>query len=119
LKHRAEKFLLATGGILGGGIDTDHTGKVWETIFNLPLAALANRGQWFRARFFDSAGHPIFRAGVPGNYEFQPIAEKGVRVFANVWAVGNLLAHADPILERSFEGIAIATGIAAAQNASK
>jgi glycerol-3-phosphate dehydrogenase subunit B len=119
LKHRAEKFLLATGGILGGGIDTDHTGKVWETIFNLPLAAPANRGQWFRARFFDPAGHPIFRAGVPVNYEFQPIAEKGVRVFANVWAAGNLLAHADPILERSFEGIAIATGIAAAQNASK
>jgi glycerol-3-phosphate dehydrogenase subunit B len=118
LKHRAEKFLLATGGILGGGINTDQTGKIWETIFNLPLVAPANRGQWFRARFFDSAGHPIFRAGVPVNRAFQPVDEKGARVFANVWAAGNLLAHADPILERSLEGIAIATGIAAAQSIS-
>lgn len=115
LKHRAEKFLLATGGILGGGINTDHTGKVWETIFNLPLATPRDRGQWFRARFFDPAGHPIFRAGVPVNCEFQPIDANDARVFANVWAAGNLLAHTDPILERSLEGIALTTGAAAAR----
>jgi glycerol-3-phosphate dehydrogenase subunit B len=119
LKHRAEKFLLATGGILGGGIDSDHTGKVWEVVLNLPLAVPRERGQWFRARFFDPAGHPIFRAGVSVNREFQPVDANGVRVYANVWAAGNLLAHADPLLERSLEGIAIATGIAAARNASK
>ncbi|MCX7841176.1 MAG: anaerobic glycerol-3-phosphate dehydrogenase subunit GlpB, partial [Anaerolineae bacterium] len=62
LKHRAEKFILATGGILGGGINSDHTGKVWEVVFNLPIVAPTERAQWFRARFFDSAGHPIFRA---------------------------------------------------------
>jgi glycerol-3-phosphate dehydrogenase subunit B len=114
LKHRAEKFLLATGGIIGGGINTDHTGKIWETIFGLPLVAPRERGQWFRARFFDPAGHPIFRAGVPVNHEFQPIDANGARVFANVWAAGNTLAHCDPILERALEGIAITTGSAAA-----
>ncbi len=119
LKHRAEKFLLATGGILGGGIDSDHTGKVWERVFDLPLAVPREREQWFRARFFDPAGHPIFRAGVPVNREFQPIDAQGARVYANVWAAGNLLAHADPILERSLEGLAIATGIAAARRAVK
>jgi glycerol-3-phosphate dehydrogenase subunit B len=119
LKHRAEKFLLATGGILGGGINSDHTGKVWDTVFDLPLATPRERGQWFRARFFDPAGHPIFRAGVPVNREFQPVDANGVRVYKNVWAAGNALAHADPILERSLEGIAVATGIAAARSASK
>ncbi len=114
LKHRAEKFLLATGGILGGGIDTDHTGKVWETIFDLPLAMPRQRGEWFRARFFDPVGHPIFRAGVPVNSQFQPIDANGARVFANVWAAGNLLAHCDSILERSLEGVALATAYAAA-----
>jgi len=109
LKHRAEKFILATGGILGGGINSDHTGKVWEVIFNLPLVAPANRGQWFRARFFDAEGHPIFRAGVAVNREFQPIDARGARVFTNVWAVGNVLAHCDPVRERSLEGIALAT----------
>jgi glycerol-3-phosphate dehydrogenase subunit B len=119
LKHRADKFLLATGGILGGGINSDHTGKVWETVFNLPLATPRERGEWFRARFFDPAGHPIFRAGVPVNRDFQPVDAKGARVYANVWAAGGVLAHADPILERSLEGIAIATGMAAALNASE
>jgi glycerol-3-phosphate dehydrogenase subunit B len=119
LKHRADKFLLATGGILGGGINSDHTGKVWETVFNLPLATPRSRGEWFRARFFDPAGHPIFRAGVPVNRDFQPVDAKGARVYANVWAAGGVLAHADPILERSLEGIAIATGMAAALNASE
>jgi glycerol-3-phosphate dehydrogenase subunit B len=114
LKHRAEKFLLATGGIIGGGINTDHTGKIWETIFGLPLVAPRERGQWFRARFFDPAGHPIFRAGIPVNREFQPIDANGARVFANVWAAGGTLAHCDPILERALEGIAITTGSAAA-----
>jgi glycerol-3-phosphate dehydrogenase subunit B len=119
LKHRAGKFLLATGGILGGGIDSDHTGKVWEVVLNLPLAVPRERGQWFRARFFDPAGHPIFRAGVSVNRKFQPIDAQGARVYVNVWAAGNILAHADPILERSLEGIALATGIAAARNASE
>jgi glycerol-3-phosphate dehydrogenase subunit B len=113
LKHRAEKFVLATGGILGGGIDSDHTGKVWEVVFNLPVIAPSERAQWFRARFFDPAGHPIFRAGVPVNRHFQPIDANGARVYANVWAVGNVLAHSDSILERSLEGIALATAYAA------
>lgn len=117
LKHRAEKFLLATGGILGGGIQSDHTGKVWETIFGLPLVAPTNRGQWFRARFFDPQGHPIFRAGVAVNREFQPIDANGARVYENLWAAGNILAYADPILERALEGIALSTAYAAVTSA--
>jgi len=116
LKHRAEKFLLATGGLLGGGINTDHTGRVWEVIFHLPLAMPQNRGEWFRPRFLDPAGHPIFSGGAPVNRQFQPVDASGARVYSNLWAAGNILAHADPIRERSLEGIAIATGIAAAQH---
>jgi glycerol-3-phosphate dehydrogenase subunit B len=91
---------------------------VWETVFDLPLTTPRERGQWFRARFFDPAGHPIFRAGVPVNREFQPVDANGARVYKNVWAAGNTLADADPILERSLEGIALATGIAAARCAT-
>lgn len=112
LRHRAEKFVLATGGILGGGINSDHTGKVWEVVFNLPVVAPSERAQWFRARFFDPAGHPIFRAGVPVNHSFQPIDANGARVYANVWAAGNVLAHCDSIRERSLEGVALATAYA-------
>ncbi len=115
LKHRADHFLLATGGILGGGISTDHAGKVWETALDLPVAAPAERSNWFQPGFLDKQGHPIFRAGVPVNCEFQPIDLRGARVYSNVWAAGGLLAHADAILTRSMEGLAIATGVAAAK----
>ena len=47
---------------------------------------------------------------------WQPVDDAGARVYANVWAAGNLLAHADGILERSLEGIALATGVAAARS---
>jgi glycerol-3-phosphate dehydrogenase subunit B len=113
LKHHADKFLLATGGILGGGINSDHTGRVWETCFNLPLTAPQTRGEWLNSRFLDPAGHPIFTSGVPVNRQFQPIDAQGAPVYSNLWAAGGTLAHADPIRECSLEGIAIATGIAA------
>ena len=119
LKHHARNFLLATGGILGGGINTDHTGRAWEVVFNLPLTTPQQRSEWFRSRFFDPAGHPIFSGGVPINPQFQPIGADGSPVYANVWAAGSTLAHADPIRERSLEGIAIATGIAAANRIAK
>jgi glycerol-3-phosphate dehydrogenase subunit B len=115
LKHRADKFLLATGGILGGGLNSDHTGRVWEVCFDLPLDAPGNRREWFRARFFDLAGHPIFSTGVRVNRQFQPVDASGAPAYANLWAAGGILAHADPIRERSLEGIAMATGRAAAQ----
>jgi glycerol-3-phosphate dehydrogenase subunit B len=119
LKHRAANFLLATGGILGGGFDSDPTGRLWEVIFDLPLTAPRRRSEWFRPEFLDPAGHPIFHAGVPVNREFQPINADGTPVYANLWAAGGLLAHTDPIRERSLEGIAIATGIASARQIVK
>ena len=114
-KHRARNFLLATGGILGGGINSDHTGRIWETIFDLSLTIPPDRSQWFRPQFLDPAGQPVFHGGVPVNQQFQPI-DDGAPVFTNLRACGGILAGADPIRERSLEGIAIATGIAATQD---
>lgn len=66
LKHRATTFLLATGGVLGGGFTSDHNGRFWETIFHLPLTVPEDRSQWFRPRFLDPAGQPAFRRGCTG-----------------------------------------------------
>jgi glycerol-3-phosphate dehydrogenase subunit B len=116
IKHRARAFLVATGGILGGGITSDHSGRIWEIVFGLPLTIAPDRGQWFRPAFLDEAGQPVFRGGVAVDAAWQPVDAHGQRVFANVWAAGNVLAHADGILERSLEGVALATGIAAARS---
>lgn len=127
LKHRAENFLLATGGILGGGINSDHTGRAWETIFDLPVAIPQERSGWFRQaqptgfrqaqptglrpHFLDGDGQPIFRGGVPVNANFQPIHPDGSPVYANLWAAGGALSGVDPIRERSLEGIAVGSGV--------
>lgn len=115
LKHRAQAYLLATGGILGGGFDSDVNGRVWETIFHLPLTAPQKRHDWFRASFLDAQGHPVFRGGVAVGHDFRPVDEAGQPIFANLYAAGGVLAHCDSIVERSLEGTAVVSGTAAAQ----
>lgn len=114
LRHYAQAFLLATGGILGGGLRSDAEGRVWETIFDLPLAIPPNREQWFRTSFLDARGHPIFQGGVETSPDFQP-QHDGRVCYANLWAAGSTLAHADPIRERSREGLAVASAVHAVQ----
>lgn len=113
LKHRARAFLLATGGVLGGGFDSNHEGRFWETVFDLPLTVPQDRKQWFRPLFLDERGQPAFRGGVAVDDALQPVDATGTPVYANLWAAGGLLAHMDPILERSLEGVAIASAVAA------
>lgn len=115
MKHRARAYLLATGGILGGGFDSDHTGAIWETVFGLPLTIPQHRHQWFRPAFMDPAGHPVFNGGVAVDGRMQPVDAAGKVVYGNLWAAGGALASVDPIQQHSLEGIAIATGVAAAK----
>lgn len=114
LRHHARACLLATGGILGGGINSDHNGSVWETVFNLPLVQPKQRAGWFRPAFLDPKGHPIFQAGVQVNAAWQPVDAAGDVVYGNLWAAGNVLANADSIRTRSHEAMALLTGAAAA-----
>lgn len=115
LVHRAANYLLATGGILGGGFNSDHNGRCWEVVFGLPLTVPAERSQWFRHQFLHAGGQPIFAGGVVVNDVWQPMDDQSNVVFTNLWAAGGLLAHTDPLQTRSLEGLAIATGFAAAQ----
>lgn len=112
--HRHHRYLLATGGILGGGIDTDRLGVVREVVFDLPVVKPESRLQWFQQEFLAKEGHPIYQAGVHVDQRFQPVNGNGRPVFDNLYAAGTTLAHCEVIRERSFEGVAVATGYAAA-----
>ena len=109
-EHRANAFLLATGGVAGGGIRTDHTGAVWETALDLPLQAPGGRGEWFAPRFLAEGGHPIYRAGVAVDQQLRPLDGAGRRVYQNVAVAGSALAGSDPVRERCYSGLALATG---------
>jgi glycerol-3-phosphate dehydrogenase subunit B len=112
--HRADHYILATGGILGGGITTDYQGNISETVFGLPLSAPGNHTEWFHLDFLDRRGHPIYRSGINVNNRLQPLNGKTAPLYDNLFAVGTTLAHAEVIRERSFEGVAISTAYAAA-----
>ena len=108
--------LVALGANLG-----DRTAALESAIRQIDRhrsVTVVQRSRWFHPRFLDPAGHPVFQGGVPVNRRFQPLNHDGSPVYENLWAAGGVLAHADPIRERSLEGIAIATGITAAQQIS-
>ncbi len=108
--HRADIFVLATGGILGGGIIADNNGYAQETIFGLPVNSPENRSDWFLREFLSLGGHPINRCGIRVDPSFQPRDKTNQPIFRNLFAVGEILANCDPIREHSLEGIALASG---------
>ncbi|HJZ50135.1 MAG TPA: glycerol-3-phosphate dehydrogenase subunit GlpB [Roseiflexaceae bacterium] len=114
-EHRANAFLLATGGIAGGGLRTDHTGAVWETALGLPIQAPSSRGEWFSPRFLDERGHPVYQLGVTIDEHMRPIDSGGGVIYTNVAVAGAALAGADAVRERCYSGLALATGWRAGQ----
>ncbi len=107
-RYVADAYLLATGGIAGGGLRTDHTGAIVETAFGLPVRAPAARADWFGPRF--SGGQPIHHAGIATDAALRPIDRAGAPLYDNVVVAGAALGGADLLRERSYEGVALATG---------
>lgn len=109
-QHQARGFLLATGGIVGGGIRTDHRGNVWETALGLPLCAPTAREAWFAEQFLCAEGHPLFRAGIATDEYLRPVDSNDTIVYRNVTVAGSALAGIDPLCEHCMTGIALVTG---------
>lgn len=111
----AEKFILATGGILGGGFLAGSSGALDEQVFGLPLGQPARQVDWFSPDFFNPGGHPIFRAGVTVDQNFQPVDRTGWPLVPNLYAAGAALGGHDALLERSLEGVGLVTGYLAGE----
>ncbi|MFN8511858.1 MAG: FAD-binding protein [Chloroflexia bacterium] len=111
-RHEAAAYLLATGGIAGGGFRTDHTGQIVETALNLPVRAPAARSAWLGPAF--TAPHPIHRAGIATDPDLRPLDPTGAPIYTNVTIAGAASAVPTLIREGSYEGVALATGWRAA-----
>ncbi|MBU0513014.1 MAG: glycerol-3-phosphate dehydrogenase subunit GlpB, partial [Chloroflexi bacterium] len=96
-------FVLATGGILGGGISTNHLGYAQEMVFGLPVDSPEKRADWLRREFLHPQGHPIFRAGIDADENFRS-------GYDNLFVVGGALGGGDFVRERSLEGVGLVTG---------
>jgi glycerol-3-phosphate dehydrogenase subunit B len=113
-RWKAERVILATGGIASGGIVTEADGSVRESVFNLPLAGLPPEGTpHFRPGYFDS--HPFSQVGLDVDDCLRPVDMAGRAPVANLYAAGAMLAHAEPWREKSGDGISLASGYRAAE----
>ncbi len=112
--YSADRFILATGRFMGGGLKADED-KIFESIFDLPVAQPGSRDEWFGSSFFND--HLIHQSGILTDASFRPIDESGGPLLENVWIAGSILGGHDCIREKSREGIEIATGYWAAKSA--
>ena len=109
---QAKSYVLATGGIYGGGIQTDADGgigKVWEPIFGLPVEAESNRHLWFATGFLDPKGQPFANYGVNVDKNLKPVNGSGNPIAGNLYVAGATLAGSDWTRGRTGDGVAIAT----------
>lgn len=102
---QAREFVLATGGIYGGGIEAAREG-VNEKVLGLPLFVPE---EWTRAQFLGE--QPYARLGVEVNAELRPVdPQSGEILLENVRVVGRSIAHWDPWVEYCGGGVSLATG---------
>jgi len=108
----AETFILATGGVLMGGLEVESDGRIHEPIFGLDVA----QTRPLEARGPDQALDALHRTGVATDAQLRPLIKSEV-AYDNLFVAGRTLGHCNVTKEASVEGVAIATGWAAAEEA--
>jgi len=111
----ADAVVLATGGFESGGLAIDSHHQVAETVMGLPLANVPDEP--FTADAFGP--QPAFLAGVRVDEAMHPLDDNGAPVLGNLHAVGGLLAGSIRWDEKTGEGIAVGSAVAAADAIGK
>jgi glycerol-3-phosphate dehydrogenase subunit B len=103
-------FILATGSFVSGGLFALRD-AVQETVFGLPVSVPGPREEWFNKDFF-TLGHAIEKAGIRVDASFRPVEA----AFENLFVCGSILAFSEVMKHGCGHGLALATGMAAAQS---
>lgn len=113
LHYAAKQFVLATGGVFGGGLKAEP-GRMYEPIFNLEIDVPADQSGWSYPQLFSGRAQPFAAYGIRVNRSLNPTAPDGSPVLENVRVIGRQLAGYDFCFEKSGNGVAVATAYAAA-----
>ena len=103
-------LILAAGGFESGALDMDSYGTVRDTICGLPVMGAS--GQLLHADFWGE-DQPLFLSGLAVDDNMRVLDEEGTPVCPNLYAAGGNLAGATRWREKSGEGIALASALAA------
>lgn len=106
LRLVADAFVLATGGIGGGGLRADAAGTIHERVFGLPVSA-PPREAWFSDD--PLVPHPIEAVGVRTDDALRPLGSSGAPTLTNVRVIGSALAGQRYLAERCGDGVALAS----------
>ncbi|MUW15813.1 glycerol-3-phosphate dehydrogenase subunit GlpB, partial [Halorubrum sp. CBA1125] len=113
--YGADAFVLATGGLVGKGLDSDR-GGVREPVFDLHVPQPDDRYEWFVDDAFGD--QPYARFGVRPDERCRPLDADGTVAYENVFAAGGVVGGADVAREKSASGVSLATGITAGRQAA-
>jgi len=102
VQFKARTFVLATGGLLGAGLQPEGRGLV-EPIFGLPVV-VPDAGQWSAEQLLDAGGHAFVQAGIRTDSSLKPAG------WENLLVCGRMLAGYDPYAQACGGGVAIASG---------
>ncbi|MXR50635.1 glycerol-3-phosphate dehydrogenase subunit GlpB [Halovenus sp. WSH3] len=115
IPNSAEQYVLATGGLVGKGVESDREG-VYEPIFDCHVAHPEDRYDWFDTDVFGD--HEFAGFGVRTDEQLRPLDAGGTVEFENLRAAGSVLGGYDFAAEKSGSGVSIATGYDAGTNAA-
>jgi len=108
--HDAGAVVLATGGLAGGGLESDRSG-VREPLFGCHVETPPDRYDWFSDDVFGD--HAFARFGVDTDDVLRPLGDDGDPEFENLHAAGGVLGGYDFAAEKSGGGVSVATGYVA------
>lgn len=111
----SDAVLLATGGILNGGLVAQQDHRIRESVFDLPVLHPTNRSDWVGLSLFHRQAYAS--TGIFVNSRMQPLGLDEKPMFKNLYAAGGLLAGSDRSLEGSRQGIDLATAYCAVNEA--
>ena len=113
--YYADQYVLATGGFVGKGLDSDRE-AVREQVFDCHVPHPDDRYDWFVDDAFGD--HPFARFGIRPNTSMQPLDADGNPEFENLYAAGSVVGGADVAREKSASGVSLATAIVAGRRAA-
>ncbi len=116
IPYRADAYVLATGGLVGKGVDSDRDGPR-EAVFGCHVPAPDDRMAWSGEGAF--ADHAFARFGVDPDDRLRPLDAGGSPEFANLFAAGGVVGGADVAREKSASGVSLATGLVAGRTAAE
>ncbi|MGM0604724.1 MAG: glycerol-3-phosphate dehydrogenase subunit GlpB [Halobacteriota archaeon] len=116
VQYSAEQFVLATGGLVGKGIDTDRNG-VREPLFGCHVPHPEDRYEWSDRSPYGE--HAFARFGVRIDEESMPVTAGGDPAFSNLRSAGAVIGGFDADAENSQSGVSLASGYVAGTRAGE